>query len=297
MMIFPSLDAFIRATINGLMMGCIFAIIAIGFQLVFGVVKLPQFAHGSVIVWGMYLTWYLVEKFGFDPFLSIIIVLPVFFFLGYLLQKLIFSHILDLEEMQQMIFIFGLLIASMYLAELVFSVDPRILGKDQYVEQPIVLGAFSFHRGLTISAALSAIFIVGTSLFLNKSRLGVSIRACADNRYGAQISGLHVRFLYATAVAIATLMAGAAGTMLMTFSVAAPWRAMGLTITAFMVIVLAGMGSYMGSFIGGLIYGVLVSWLQVSKFSTYSEAILYGLMILFLLFKPAGLFGKLESGK
>lgn len=297
MEIFPSLDAFMRATINGLMMGCIFAIIAIGFQLVFGVVKLPQFAHGSVIVWGMYLTWYLVEKFGFDPFLSIIIVLPVFFCLGYLLQKLILSHIMELEEMQQMIFIFGLLIATMYLAELVFTVDPRILGKDQYVEQPIVLGVFSFHRGLSISVVISAIFIIFTSLFLNKSHLGMSIRACADNRYGARICGLNVRYLFAMAVAIATLMGGAAGTMLMTFSVAAPWRAFGLTVTAFLVIVLAGMGSYIGSLVGGLIYGLLFSWLQVSKFSTYSEAILYGLMFLFLLFKPAGLFGKLESGK
>jgi branched-chain amino acid transport system permease protein len=99
------------------------------------------------------------------------------------------------------------------------------------------------------------------------------------------------------AVGIATLMGGAAGTMLMTFSVAAPWRAFGLTVTAFLVIVLAGMGSYIGSLVGGLIYGLLFSWLQVSKFSTYSEAILYGFMFLFLLFKPAGLFGKLESGK
>ena len=88
-MIFPSLDVFMRATINGLMMGCIFAIIAIGFQLVFGVIKIPQFAHGSMIVWGMYLTWYLVEKWGFDPFLSVTIVLPVFFFLGYLFPVLL----------------------------------------------------------------------------------------------------------------------------------------------------------------------------------------------------------------
>lgn len=291
-MIFPSVDAFMRATINGLMMGCIFAIIAIGFQLIFGVVKLPQFGHGSVIVWGMYATWYLTERAGFDPFASLMITLPIFFILGYLLQRFLFSHVMDLDEMQQMIFMLGFLIATLYLAELVFTANPRILGKDQYVERPISLAQFSLHRGLSISVVLSVAFLIFTSVFLTKSRLGITIRACADNRYGARVIGLNVRFAHKMAVAIATLLGGAAGAMLMTFSVAAPWRAFGLTVTAFLVIVLGGLGSYIGSLVGGVIFGVFMSWVQVSKFSTYSEAILYAFMFVFLLIKPRGLFGK-----
>ena len=291
-MIFPSVDVFLRATINGLMMGCIFAIIAIGFQLIFGVVKLPQFGHGSVIVWGMYATWYLTERAGLDPFASLIVTLPAFFILGYLLHRFLFAHVMDLDEMQQMIFMLGFLIATLYLAELVFTANPRILGTDQYVERPISLGRFSVHRGLSISAGLSVAFLVFTSIFLNRSRLGITIRACADNRYGARVIGLNVRFVYKIAVAIATLLGGAAGGLLMTFSVAAPWRAFSLTVTAFLVIVLGGMGSYTGALVGGLTFGVFMSWVQVSKFSTYSEAILYGFMFVFLLIRPRGLFGK-----
>jgi branched-chain amino acid transport system permease protein len=290
--IFPSVEVFIRATVNGLMMGCIFAIIAIGFQLVFGVVKLPQFGHGSVIVWGMYATWYLVEKGGLDPFASLLVTLPTFFFLGYVLHRFLFAHVMDLDEMQQMIFMLGFLIATLYLAELVFTANPRILGKEQYVERPLALGAISVHRGLSISVVLSVVFLVVTSVCLNRSRLGITIRACADNRYGARVIGLDVRFVYRVAVAIATLLAGAAGAMLMTFSVAAPWRAFSLTMTAFLVIVLGGVGSYIGALVGGLLFGVVMSWVQVSKFSTYSEAILYGFMFVFLLVKPRGLFGR-----
>lgn len=291
-MIFPSVDVFIRATLNGLMMGCIFAIIAIGFQLVFGVVKLPQFGHGSVIVWGMYATWYLTEKAGLDPFASLLVTLPAFFLLGYLLHRFLFSHVMDLDEMQQMIFMLGFLIATLYLAELVFTANPRILAKEQYVERPLSLGRFSVHRGLAISAVLSVVLLIVTSVSLNLSRLGITIRACADNRYGARVVGLNVRFVHKVAVAIATLLGGAAGAMLMTFSVAAPWRAFSLTMTAFLVIVLGGVGSYVGALVGGIIFGVFMSWVQVSRFSTYSEAILYGLMFVFLLIKPRGLFGR-----
>ncbi len=220
-MIFPSVDVFVRATINGLMMGCIFAIIAIGFQLIFGVVKLPQFGHGSVIVWGMYATWYLTERGGLDPFASLIVTLPAFFNLGYLLHRFLFAHVMDLDEMQQMIFMLGFLIATMYLAELVFTANPRILGTHQYVERPISLGRSSVHRGLSISAGLSVALLVFTSVFLNRSRLGITIRACADNRYGARVIGLNVRFIHKIALAIATLLGGAAGGLLMTFSVAA----------------------------------------------------------------------------
>lgn len=291
-MIFPSVDVFLRATLNGLMMGCIFAIIAIGFQLIFGVVKLPQFGHGSVIVWGMYATWYLTEKAGLDPFASLLVTLPVFFLLGYQLHRLVFSHVMDLDEMQQMIFMLGFLIATLYLAELVFTANPHILGKDLYVERPVSLLGFSVHRGLSISAVLSVVFLIFTSGFLNRSRLGITIRACADNRYGARVVGLNVRFVHKIAVAIATLLGGAAGAMLMTFSVAAPWRAFNLTMTAFLVIALGGVGSYLGALVGGVIFGVVMSWLQVSRFSTYSEAILYGFMFLFLLMMPRGLFGR-----
>jgi branched-chain amino acid transport system permease protein len=290
--IFPSVDVFIRATLNGLMMGCIFAIIAVGFQLIFGVVKLPQFGHGSVIVWGMYATWYLTETAGLDPFASLLVTLPAFFLLGYLLHRFLFSHVMDLDEMQQMIFMLGFLIATLHLAELVFTANPRILGKEQYVEQPVFLGAISVHRGLAISAVLSVVFLVVTSVCLNRSRLGITIRACADNRYGARVVGLDVRFVYKVAVAIATLLGSAAGAMLMTFSVAAPWRAFSLTMTAFLVIVLGGVGSYVGALVGGIIFGVFMSWVQVSRFSTYSEAILYGFMFVFLLIRPRGLFGR-----
>jgi branched-chain amino acid transport system permease protein len=295
MELFPSFEAFIRGTISGLMMGCIFAIIAIGFQLVFGVVKIPEFAHGAVVVWGMYVTWWLGEKFGVDPYLSMIATLPFFFFVGYLLQKLLIVNIMDAREEMQMIFMFGLLFSMMYLAELIFSPNPRFLGKILYLKKPIFWGPFSFHRGLCFSVLVSIIFLVFVSLFLSRSHLGKAIRACADNRFGALIVGLKVRFLYTMAVAIASLLGGLAGTMLMTFSVATPLRAFDMTILSFLIIVLGGFGSFIGVVIGGLIFGLLFSWAKISAFSTFAEAIIYGIMFLFILFKPAGLFGKIES--
>lgn len=297
MELFPSFESFIRATISGLMMGSIFAVIAIGFQLVFGVVKLPQFAHGAVVLWGMYITWWLGEKLGVDPYLSLVVTLPFFFFIGILFQKYLFAHIMDIEEPMQMIFMLGLLIALMYLAELIFTVNPRFLGKISYLRNPIYVGAFSFNRGMCISVVVSWIFLIFTNLFLTRSYLGRAIRACADNPFGARIIGLKVQFLYIMAVAIASLLGGLAGTMLITFSVATPLRAFDMTIFSFLIIALGGFGSYIGAVVGGLIFGLIFSWAKISMFSTFAMAIVYGFMFLVLLFKPAGLFGKLEAGK
>jgi len=297
MELFPSFGAVIQATINGLMMGCIFAIIAIGFQLVFGVVKLPQFAHGSLVLWGMYITWWLAEKYGLDPYLSMVVTLPFCFFVGILLQKFLFTHVMDSEEPMQMIFMLGLLFATMYLAEVIFTCNPRFLGKAIYLRKPIYVGDFSFHRGLCISVVISLIFLIFTNLFLTRSYLGKAIRACADNRFGARIIGLKVQFLYIMAVAIASLLGGLAGTMLVTFSVVTPLRAFDLTVFAFLIIMLGGFGSYIGAIVGGLIFGLTFSLAKVSMFSTYAAAIVYGLMFLVLLFRPAGIFGKIEAGK
>lgn len=292
MQIWASYEAFIRAMFSGLMMGCIFAIIAIGFQLVFGVVKIPQFAHGAFVLWGMYITWVLGEKLGVDPYLSIVITLPLFFFLGILLQKYVIIHIMESEESYQMIFMLGILFAIMYAAETIFTVNPRFLGRFHYLRNPIYVGPFSFHRGLCISVVLSVLFLIFTNLFLSRSHLGKAIRAVADNRFGARIVGLKVSFLYVMAVAIASLLAGAAGTLLVTFSVITPLRAFDLTVFSFLIIALGGIGSYLGAFIGGLIFGLVFSLAQGSIISTYAEAFVYGLMLFIIFLKPTGLFGK-----
>lgn len=292
MEIFPSFESFIRAILSGLMMGCIFAIIAIGFQLVFGVVKIPQFAHGAFVLWGMYITWVLGEKYGVNPYLSLIITLPLFFFLGFLLQKFVIVHIMAMEESYQMIFMLGILFAIMYTAEAVFTVNPRFLGRFQYLRNPIYVGPFSFHRGLSISVLLAVVFLIFTSLFLTRSYLGKAIRAVADNPFGARIVGLKVSFLYVMAVAIASLLAGAAGTLLVTFSVITPMRAFDLTVFSFLIIALGGIGSYLGAFIGGLIFGLVFALAQGSIISTYAEAFVYGLMLFIIFLKPRGLFGK-----
>ena len=290
--IWPSFDSFLRALISGLMMGCIFAIIAIGFQLVFGVVKIPQFAHGAFVLWGMYITWVLGEKLGVDPYLCLFITLPLFFFLGYVLQKYVIVHIMDLEESYQMIFMLGVLFATMYAAESIFTVNPRFLGRITYLRNPIYVGPFSFHRGLCISVAISLGFLLATNLFLTRSYLGKAIRAVADNQFGSRIVGLRVGFLYLMAVAIASLLAGAAGTLLVTFSVITPLRAFDLTVFSFLIIALGGLGSYLGAFIGGLIFGTVFALAQGSIISTYAEAFVYGLMLVVIFIKPTGLFGK-----
>jgi branched-chain amino acid transport system permease protein len=136
-------------------------------------------------------------------------------------------------------------------------------------------------------------FLIATNLFLSRSYLGKALRAVADNPFGSRIVGLKVKFLYIISVAIGGLLAGAAGTLMVTFSTITPPRAFDFSVFSFLIIALGGLGSYFGAVIGGLIFGLVFSLAQGSIISTYAEAFLYGVMLFVIFLKPAGLFGKL----
>ncbi len=280
--------------IAGLLMGGIYAIIAVGLSLQYGVARVFNISHGEFIMLGAFITWMLYTTFEINPIFSLAICGPALFILGFLIHKTLFKKMLtssksmDIFESRSMLASFGLLYIIQNLAIIIWGSD--IKGYS-YLSVPVnIAGAiFSANRLVTLMFAIiiGAIFY----LFLARTRLGKAIRAAAQDPGTAGLMGVNINNVLALCFGFGTLMAGFAGTLL---SMCFPIKAtMGLeyAIIAIIVVVLGGLGSIIGSFIGGFILGI------VGSIVTYIEPSLaliayYVIFVLLLLAKPKGILGK-----
>jgi branched-chain amino acid transport system permease protein len=278
----------------GLLLGGIFALIAVGLSLQYGVANVFNIAHGEFIMVGAFLTWMLYSSYGVNPLLCILIVGPAAFIIGYLLYRYMFTHI-RLKAPSEGAFVgnsilaaFGLLFVIQYLALLKWG--SNVYGYS-YLASPVHLGTVTFAANRLVALG----FAVGISLifyiFLARTRLGKAIRAAAQDTSAAGLMGVNINRVLAICFGLGALMAGVAGVLL---SMCYPINAgMGLnyTIIATIVVVLGGLGSIVGSFIGGFILGVFGS--IVTYFDPGLSLVgYYAIFIILLLVRPKGIMGK-----
>jgi branched-chain amino acid transport system permease protein len=285
---------FVQSVISGLLMGGIYALIGIGLTIIFGVMRVINFAHGELMMLGMYATWLQFSKLGIDPFVSILLTAPLLFAWGALLQKVFINRVLnDLAENQILLMIgLGLIMTNSVM--LIFSSDYRIL-TTTYSSSSYHLGDVSISQSLLFAFLITVAITAGLYWFLWKTDTGRAIRATAQDREAAQLMGIHVGRMSVVAFGLGSALAGTAGALIAPTYYIYPQVGHTFTLKAFVIVVLGGMGSVLGATLGGLIIGVTESLAAVYIASGLKELVVFVLFLALLLFRPAGLLGKVRT--
>jgi branched-chain amino acid transport system permease protein len=280
-----------QTIVSGLLLGGIFALVAVGLTLIFGVMRILNFAHGDFLMLGMYFAFFLSVMLGLDPYLSAFVALPLFFGLGWLVQSLLIRPVLKAPESIQILLTVGLSLLLQNLALFLFSPDFQSLRVPYGSDTMTILGvSISYVRLIACIVAVGA--SVALYLFLGWTDVGKALRACAEERLGSMAVGINVDRMYNIAFGLGIACVGLAGILMTPFFYIAPQVGLPFTLTAFVVAVLGGLGSLSGAMIGGLIIGLIESMGEIILPSPEMKPMAtFSVFLLILLLRPQGLFG------
>lgn len=279
----------------GLIMGSIYALVAVGLNLIYGTMRLLNIAHGELIMLGAYTTYWLYTLFGVSPLLSMILVIFLSAIIGLVVCRIIFLPIIKtsksvavLESNSLLIFI-GISIIFTNVASLLWTADLRGYS---YMTEVVLVAGVPIMTNRLLAFGISLLVCVACFLFLQKTMLGKAIRAHIQDREASQLVGINENFIYYFSFSLAFAMAGLAGSLLSMFYEITPFMGLPYTIIAFIVIVLGGLGNIFGSLLGGFVLGLLET-IGVSLTSPGLRPILsYSVFILVILIRPKGIFGR-----
>jgi branched-chain amino acid transport system permease protein len=276
--------------VQGVLTGLVYGLMALGLSVIFGVVRVVNFAHGEFAVVAMYAAFVLFSAFGLDPFLSLVPIALAFFVLGYGLQRVLINPFVSRPEHEQFILLVGVAIILVNGLLMAFGPDARHANLP-YSFDSWVIGPFIIDH-VRVYAALAALVIsLLLFSFFRFTATGTAIRACADNLVGAAVVGLDVKRLYAVTFGIGMACVGAAGALMVTLTDATPMIAPAFTLIAFTIVIIGGMGSMSGALVGGLLIGVAEALASVLIAPSMKTMVSFALLVLVLALRPQGLMG------
>lgn len=285
------MELLLQMIISGILLGGIYALISVGLNLIFGVTKIINFAHGDFLMLGMYLTFWLFTLFGVDPYVSIPITFVVLFVLGYLAQKIVIKPVLGGSEMNTLLVTAGLSIIFQNIALMLWKSDYRVINTSYSASNIQFLGSLVSVSRL---GAFVVVVIVGVIMYylLMKTKLGADIRAVSQDMDAAVLMGINKEKIFAITFGLGVGLVGIAASIITPIFYIFPTVGDPFSIIAFIVVVLGGLGSFSGALIGGLIIGIVES--VGGAFSSAELSRVFSLLIfLFVLFvKPYGIMGK-----
>jgi branched-chain amino acid transport system permease protein len=280
-----------QSIITGSMMGAIYALIALGLSIIFGVMNVVNFAHGDFVMFSMYLTYIIGTALVWDAVATPLITIPILFIFGLIVYYLLIDRTLRQLYIVQLAVTVGLQIMMRSLALIVWKAQPRAL---QYsiIQGNIEIGGYTILTSRLFAAIVSLIFIAGIAYFLNKTWAGAAMRAASDDLDTASLMGVNYRRTYALTFAIGSALTAVAGGLLMSFQQTDPVGGIRFGFLSWCVLALAGLGSIPGLIVGGVIVGIAET-LSMSFFDPRSRLLaIYAIFILVLWLKPRGLFGR-----
>ncbi|WP_345795740.1 branched-chain amino acid ABC transporter permease [Castellaniella sp. MT123] len=285
------MDLLLQVLINGILQGGLYAIVALGLALVWGVLNIVNLSHGAFIMLGAYISWYSFHWLGVDPFLGLPITAVLMFLVGYAIQRGILNLIVRSPMFNTLLITFGLEVVLTYLAQLVFSADFRTINPSYSGRNMTVLG-------ITIPLVRLAACVMAIVLtlimwyFLLHTRLGRAIRATAQNLSAARLYGVEPRHLYAVTFGLGLALAGAAGGLYGTVSQINPYIGATLTAKSFAIAIIGGLDTPLGVIAGGLILGLIESLTTLYIGPTFADVASFGVLVLVLIIRPTGLLGR-----
>jgi len=281
----------LQLVVSGVLLGGVYGLIAVGLSLIFGVMRLINFAQGEFITLGMFAAFWFYTSLGGNPYLSLVLVIPAALLGGWLLERTLFRRVGTSPPAMQMLVTFGLSLALQNAMLLAFGGDYRSV-HSSLASRAIHLGGIDIGVGQLISFVASLVISAILLLALRYTRTGRALRAVQQNRYAIQLMGVNVDRLFATAFAVGICLAAIAGVLLAPTYFIAPTVGGGLVFTGFVVVVLGGLGSLGGAVLAGILIGVIETLSAFYLPGGLKDSVSLAVFILVLLIRPAGLFGQ-----
>jgi branched-chain amino acid transport system permease protein len=282
------LDLLAQVLINGILLGGLYAIMALGLALVWGVLNIVNLAHGAFIMLGAYLSWHLFRYLGIDPFVG----LPIIMFgVGYAVQRGLLNLVVRAPMFNTLLITFGMEVVLTYLAQLAFSADFRTINPS-YAGSNVALGPVVIPTVRLAAFAVAIVLTFAMWLFLLRTRLGRAIRATAQNLISARLYGVEPRHLYAMTFGIGIGLAGVAGGLYGTVSQINPYIGATLTAKCFAISIIGGLDNPLGVIVGGLVLGIIESLAVLYIGATFADVASFGVLVLVLIVRPSGLLGR-----
>ena len=278
------------SVLNGLTTGAVYALIALGLTLIYGVLHIVNFAHGAALMVALYAVYFLKARWGIDPYLALPIVVAGMFALGYALQRGIVNRAGHGKDENILLVTLGIAIVLENLALLVFKSDTRTI-ETAYTLSTVAIGpaTISLAKLVAFGGALAASAVLAG--IVTRTDLGRAIRAVAKEKQGARLMGIDVEHVHATCFGIGFACLGAAACFLLPAYYVNPQVGAGFVPVAFTIVVLGGMGSFVGALVGGLLIGVVESLCGLFLGESLGQIGIFAIFIAVLLFRPQGLFG------
>jgi branched-chain amino acid transport system permease protein len=263
----------------------------VGLTLIFGVMRVVNFAHGDMMVWGMYLAWLLATRLGVDPTIGFVACAAALFAVGALLQRGLVDRIVDAPHEMQILLMLGVALVLENAALVAFGPEP-VRVRTPLSAWTVWVGPVFLDVARVVAFGVAVALAGALWLFLFRTDLGRRIRAAADNPYGALVVGTDVRRVYAVAFGIGAACVGAAGALTSPFLPFSPALGLSASVLSFNIVIIGGMGSLLGAFAGGILVSLAESLGAVFLRPSLKEVVSFSLLILILLVRPTGLFGK-----
>jgi len=286
------LDIVLQVGIWGLYAGCIYILLAIGLNLIFGVMKVVNFAHGEFLMLGAYVTFTFYALSGFNPYVLLVASVPILILIGVTIERLCFRPILGTGKLNEIFISIGLIYLIQNAAAVIWTDEYRIIHSPF---ESITISVFGVNLPLDylIIIITTILILIGLYLFLRKTRLGKAMRATSQNRKGAMLMGINVEKMDMISFGIGAGLAGAAGTLwVVSGQVFTPYMGSIPAVKAFAIIIIGGLGSIPGAIVGGIILGLAENFAIFTIGGAWKDAISFLILIVVLIFKPTGLFGE-----
>jgi branched-chain amino acid transport system permease protein len=284
-------EIYLNVAVSGLLTGLVYGLMALGLSVIFGVVRVVNFAHGEMMTLAMYLAVVLFASFRLDPLLMMLPIAAVLFALGYVMQLGLINPFIARPEHSQFMLLVAIAIILVNALLIVFGPDARNVQTsyafDSFAIGPLIVDATKTYAGAAAIAVSAALFA-----FFRFAPIGKAIRACADNYTGALVVGLDVKRLYALTFGLGAACVGAAGCMLVLIIDVSPPLGPALTLLAFVIVITGGLGSMLGALLGGILIGLTEAMAGLFFTPSAKSMFAFAILVVVLLFRPQGILGK-----
>jgi branched-chain amino acid transport system permease protein len=289
-----SFDVYLNVAVGGILTGLVYGLMALGLSVIFGVVRVVNFAHGEMMSIAMYLAVVLFSGLHLDPLIMLVPIAAVMFAFGYALQAGLINPFVTRPEHSQFLLLVALALIIVNVLLIVFGPDARSV-QTAYAYDSFQIGALIVDASKVYAGAAAIVFAAALFAFFRLTLVGKAIRACADNHTGALVVGLNVKRLYALTFGLGAACVGAAGTMLTLIVDTTPMVGPAYTLLAFVIVIVGGLGSMPGALIGGVLIGLTEAMAGLLFTPSAKSMFAFGVLVLVLLFRPQGILGKRPS--
>ena len=275
----------------GVAIGSIYVLLATGLNLIFGVMKLVNFAHGELLMVGAYVSYSVTRAFGLDVYLSVFVSMAVVALVGLAVERLAFRRVLGADKLNEIFVSLGLILIFDNAAVLIWGDNSKWL-TSPFEGMNVQLGEVFLSYNMLIAFGFVIAILVGLLFLIKKTKIGMAMRATSQKSQAAMLMGINIEHVYIFTFMLGAALAGAAGSLYGIIFPFNPYIGALPTIKAFAIIILGGLGSIPGAIIGGLLYGIAENLARASLGGIWGDAVAFALLIIVLIVRPKGLFGE-----